>query len=99
MAGYRRASVPAPATDTRRRWNRALPAGVDEALQDGVGGGAVQLLVSDRLGEHLERVAVLGRGELARPHGADQAPEHRIRPGQVRESLLAHAAHFWHDGQ
>ncbi len=82
-----------------RCWKRAPPAGVDEALQNGVGGGAVQLLVSDRLGEYLEGVAILRRGELARSHGADQAPEHRIRPGQVRENLLVDAGHCWHDGQ
>ncbi len=68
------------------------PQDVDEAPQDGVGGGAVELLMCDRPRQRLEGMAVLRRIELGRAHRADQSGEHRVGTRQMREDLFVHAA-------
>jgi len=61
-----------------RVWKRALPAGFDEALQIGVP-RCRSLLVTIALAIPA-RGSILRRGDLARAHGSDQAPEHQHPP-------------------
>lgn len=75
-----------------------LTAGVDQTSQDRVGGRAVELLVSDRLSQRLERMAILLGLEQAGTHRADQAAEDRIGLTQVREYVLTHG-YLWQPGQ
>ena len=46
--------------------------------------------MGDRLRERLEGVAGGFRRQAAGPHGTDQAAEHRIGAGEMREDMPAH---------
>jgi hypothetical protein len=65
-----------------------------EAPQDGVGGGAIELLMSDGLRECLKGMTLRRRLEPARPDGTDQAAEHRIGAREMGENVPAHPRYF-----
>lgn len=78
-----------------RRGEGARAAGGDEAPEDGVGGGAVQLLVSDRLSERLEGLAAAVGLETAGTRGAHHAGEHRVGLGEMAHDVRGlQSAHF-----
>lgn len=68
----------------------AFPAGGDEASEDGIGRGAVELLMRDRAGERLKRLAHFIGREPTGTGGADHAGEDGIALGEVAQDLPAH---------
>lgn len=75
-----------------RRRKGAPAARGDETREDGVGGGAVQLLVRDGLRQYLERLAVRLGGVPIGAGGADDAAQHRIHLTEVPQNVPAHAS-------
>lgn len=79
-----------------RRWESAAAYSVDEALEDVVRSGGVQLLVCDRARECLKRRAFEISLQLVRPDSLDDPAHHEICRRQMRKGALTH---FWQVGQ